>query len=301
MVESMSPRARIASFALVLGAAFVAAFALGSALEPVDTEAGGGHGEEAAHAETSRYGEAGGHDEAGHARAGYSLLLTPTDLTRGEGGELRFTIAGPNGEAVTEFDQLHERRMHLIVVRRDGTGFQHLHPKIDTAGTWSVPVEFAAAGPYRAFADFSVGGEQHTLAGDLEVSGGAYGPRPFPTAAPVDTTSGYEVRLDADAPRAGAEARLTFAVTQGGEEVGDLQPYLGAKGHLVALREGDLEYLHVHPEQGGHEHGDEPAAAHPNEIAFVTSFPSAGRYRLYLQFRHEGVVRTVEFTVEVPR
>ncbi len=291
----MSARARIASFALVLGAAFVAAFALGSAFEPVDTEAGGGHGDEAVHTEAS------GHGAAGHAASGYSLRLAPADLTRGEGGELRFTIAGPGGEPVTEFDRLHERRMHLIVVRRDGAGFQHLHPEIDAAGAWSVPVEFATAGPHRAFADFSVGGEQHTLFGDLEVSGGAYEPRPFPAAAAVDATGGYEVRLGTGAPRAGVEERLTFAVSRAGAALDDLQPYLGAKGHLVALREGDLEYLHVHPEQGGHEHGGAPANAHPNEIAFATSFPTPGRYRLYLQFRHGGVVRTVEFTVEVPR
>ena len=29
-----------------------------------------------------------------------------------------------------------------------------------------------------------------------------------------------------------------------------MEPYLGAKGHLVALREGDLAYLHIHPEGG---------------------------------------------------
>ena len=36
-------------------------------------------------------------------------------------------------------------------------------------------------------------------------------------------------------------------------------------------------------------------------IAFAAIFPTAGLYRLYLQFRHEGGVRTVEFTVEVQR
>ena len=91
---------------------------------------------------------------------------------------------------------------------------------------------------------------------------------------------------------AGEETALEFAVTKGGHPVEDLQPYLGADGHLVALREGDLAFLHVHPEE---EHGA------PNEIVFNAAFPTAGRYRLYLQFRHDGVVRTAEFTVEVPR
>ena len=56
----------------------------------------------------------------------------------------------------------------------------------------------------------------------------------------------YRVRLDAGTPRAGRETELSFTVTRGGKPI-RTQPYLGAGGHLVALREGDLAYLHVHP------------------------------------------------------
>jgi len=182
--------------------------------------------------------------------------------------------------------------MHLIVVRRDGTGFRHLHPEMDAAGTWTVPVAFGEAGVYRVFADFSVEGEQETLATDVFVSGGEFEARPFPAPQPVVETNGYEVELHADDPMAGEPTALEFAVSQDGRPVDRLQPYLGADGHLVALREGDLAFLHVHPEE---EHGA------PNEIVFEAEFPTAGRYRLYLQFRHEGVVRTAEFTVVVPR
>ena len=271
-----------------------------------------GHGGEAAgHGAEGGGGDghaAGEHDAGAAAPAGlavaadgYALRLDTTEFERGEPGRLRFRIEDADGVVVRRFDELHERRLHLILVRRDGTGFQHLHPELAADGTWTAPAEFAAAGDYRAFADFAVGGEQHTLGADLFVSGGAFTARPFPAPATLAASDGYEVSLDAGAPRAGRPARLTFAVSRDGEEVGDLQPYLGAKGHLVALREGDLAYLHVHPEEGGHEHGGQPAAAHPNEIAFAATFPTAGRYRLYLQFRHEGAVHTAEFTVEVGR
>ena len=63
------------------------------------------------------------------------------------------------------------------------------------------------------------------------------------------------------------------------------EPYLGAGGHLVALREGDLAFLHVHPT------GDGPD--------FEVEFPTPGRYRLFLQFKHEGRVHTAAFTREV--
>ncbi len=58
---------------------------------------------------------------------------------------------------------------------------------------------------------------------------------------------GYTVSLKGDlAP--GADSALTLSVSRGGKPVTDLDPYLGAFGHLVALRTGDLAYLHVHPE-----------------------------------------------------
>ena len=82
---------------------------------------------------------------------------------------------------------------------------------------------------------------------------------------------------------AGEESELEFVVRHDGEVVNDLDDYLGAKGHLVALRDGDLAYLHVHPEE--------------DRLLFETEFPTAGTYRLYLQFDHGGTVRTGELTV----
>ena len=296
-VDTPRPYKRIAIFVAALALVFGAAAALGSLVEPAETNEGTEEKMEAHAAETDSHGHAS--EEAGHepaglgvAEGGYAVRFAPTQFERGQPRELRFAIEADDGEPVTGFDELHERRMHLIVVRRDGTEFRHLHPEMDAAGTWSVPVRFGEAGVYRAFADFSVGGEQHTLAGDLFVSGGAFESRPFPAPQEVDETGGYEVRLHAGEPVAGESTSLAFTVSEAGHPVEDLQSYLGAKGHLVALREGDLAFLHVHPEE------TEGAA---EEIAFEATFPTAGRYRLYLQFRHEGVVQTVQFTVVVAR
>jgi hypothetical protein len=82
-------------------------------------------------------------------------------------------------------------------------------------------------------------------------------------------------------------------VARGGRQVA-VEDYLGAKGHLVALREGDLAYLHVHPVDT-----DDGSGAAP--IRFATEFPSEGRYRLFLQFKHRGHVQTAAFTQVVAR
>jgi hypothetical protein len=192
---------------------------------------------------------------------------------------------------VTAFDVEHDKRMHLIVVRRDTTGFQHLHPEMDGAGIWSVPLTVLAAGSYRAFADFApTRGEPTTLGVDL-VAPGDFAPVTH-TESRTAQIDGYTVELAGDLVP-GQASPVTLTVRRNGEPVTDLQPYLAAYGHLVALREGDLAYLHVHPDGTP---GDGVTAAGP-QVEFVAEVPSAGTYRLFLDFQHAGVVRTAEFTI----
>jgi hypothetical protein len=219
---------------------------------------------------------------------GYTFTIAdPTP----EAGRFSFTITGPDGKPVTAFDVEHEKKLHLIVVRRDTAGFRHVHPEPAPDGSWSVPLSLPAAGSYRAFADFApTGGKPMTLGADLSVAGN-YQPATYPPSrtAQVD---GYTVQLAGDLT-AGKTSPLTLSVFRDGAPVTDLQPYLGAYGHLVALRGGDLAYLHVHPEG---EPGDGKTPAGP-QVNFAAEVPSTGTYRLFLDFKHGGVVRTAEFTL----
>ena len=212
---------------------------------------------------------------------------TPEDGA-GRAGTLKFRILDADDRAVRDFDEQHGKAMHLMVVRRDLTHYRHLHPSMGPNGTWAAPLEFPQPGPYRVFADFAAAGRALTLGDDLEIPG-RYDPLPLPDSAGSKRVGEYEVVLSS-AVVAGGDASLVFGVSRNGRPVDDLEPYLGALGHLVALREGDLAFLHVHPET---EDGSGP------RIAFRAAFPSGGRYRLFLQFAHEGRVQTAAFTVEV--
>jgi hypothetical protein len=266
--------ARIGGFAALLGVVFAGAALAGDAIDPEPERASassGGH--EGGHA-----GESSPVRGLAVAGDGLRLVVADPELRRGRRETLRFTIVDASGAPVRDFDVAHERRMHLIVVRRDLTGFQHLHPTQAADGSWSTPIALPDAGSYRVLADFTRDGEAQTLASDLRVDGPA-DLAPLPPPATLAETDGYTVRLDARGEHLG------FAITRDGEPV-RTEPYLGAGGHLVALREGDLAFLHVHPE------GD--------EVAFETQFPTPGRYWLFLQFKHAGQVHTAAFTVAVP-
>ncbi|MFF5262905.1 hypothetical protein ACFY4C_28600 [Actinomadura viridis] len=125
--------------------------------------------------------------------------------------------------------------------------------------------------------------------------GGLYEPRPVPSPGITAAAGPYEITLDGD-PAQGAGGAITFTVRKEGRPVTDLQPYLAAYGHLVVLRAGDLAYVHVHPDG---EPGDGRTAAGPG-IGFHLALPGPGTYRLFLDFKHDGAVRTADFTVVTP-
>ena len=283
---TLSTAARLAGFAAVLGVAFGGAALVGGAVDPDRDTAPEARPMNAHRTATdaTRSVPAEGQAVRGLAVAedGLRIAVDDPELERGERRALRFRVVDGRETIVRDYDVEHEKRMHLILARRDLTGFQHLHPRQAPDGSWATEVRLDDAGSYRLFADFARDGEATTLATDLRVDGPA-DLRPLPApAATAKSDRGYDVRLERD----GSELR--FAVTRDGETV-HTEPYLGAGGHLVALREGDLAFLHVHPS----EHGDDDA------VAFETEFPTPGRYRLFLQFKHEGRVHTAAFTQEV--
>ena len=290
----MSTPLRVAAFVTALAAAFALAWGGGQLVGPIDTELAA-HEDDAGHGGTDQ-GDHGAHGSAVAeatgltARAdGFTLALADREVAAGR-TRLDFQVLTSGGRPLLDYTREHEKDLHLIVVRRDLTGFQHVHPVLDRAnGTWSVDVRLTP-GVWRVIADFTPEGwEGITLADDLAVAGD-FAPEPLPAddrTVSLETDEGtYTITLAGDtAP--GAATVLTTRIELDGEPVTDLQPYLGAFGHLVAIRAGDLGYLHVHPEEG------EPGPG----IEFATAFPEPATYRLFLDFRHRGTVRTAAFTV----
>ena len=288
----MSPIAKLAGFAIGLVLVSAAAAFAGTL---ADVDPGRGSASAGAGAAMAEMDGAKPERAADAVRGlavsadGLTLALERSTAPAGRRFALRFRVLDRGGRPVRRFDVEHTKRMHLIVVRRDMTGFQHVHPTMQADGTWTTPVTLAEPGSYRVFADFAHDGENQTLAGDLNVDGPADWqalPRPADFAR---TGDGYDVRLIGGGSTAGSERELAFSVTRGGSPV-DVEEYLGADGHLVALREGDLAFLHVHPME---------REAGSGTIRFMTEFPNAGSYRLFLQFKHEGRVHTAAFTREV--
>jgi hypothetical protein len=312
----MNTATKVAAFLVGLLAIFGIALGVGKAVGPTSDPASvpdAGHdmgqdGQAPGH-DMGQDGEDTGHDmgHMGHtppatveadipgglmvSQNGYTLELAEQQATPGRDVAVSFTIEGPDGRTVTEYDVQHDKRLHLIAVRRDATGFQHVHPHLTPDGVWSTRLDLKA-GQWRLFADFkAAGADPLTLGADLAVPGD-YRPARRSKTTRTAHVDGYTVTLDGDLT-AGADAKLTLSVFRGRKPVTDLQPYLAAYGHLVALRDGDLAYLHVHPDG---EPNDGTTKSGP-DVVFHAAVPSAGVYHLFLDFQHRGVVRTAEFTL----
>lgn len=198
--------------------------------------------------------------------------------------QLQFLLEN-DGEPLSEGDLavVHEKRLHVIAVRDDLTGFQHVHPReVDPADqVWAAPLDLGP-GRWRLYADFQETGLPASLAqADLTVPGTpsvrSHGPWEDGTTRRVD---GYTVALPGEL-EVGGMTMLTPRITRAGRPVTP-EPYLGAQGHLVVIRHETLDYLHVHPE------GD----------TFHVEVGKPGTYELFLQFKHGGRVHTAQFTMK---
>lgn len=277
-----APAFRLAAYGALLVAVLGGGAAVGAAFgpEPADDPpaAHGEHGAEPSDADAEPTpGLAATQD-------GYHLALETPVVTAGSPAELALVIHDPAGDVLTDYDVAHEQELHLVIVGRDLRSYAHVHPVRDEQGTWRVTAPTLPAGPYRLYADFvPAGGRGLTLGTELAVAG-TYEPQPLPLPHAATTVDSYEVTFEGELV-AGHRSELAVTVRRDGRAVTDLDPYLGALGHLVAIRDGDMAYLHVHPL-------DDPDSPGGPTVRFEVDVPTPGTYGLFFDFSHRDQVRT---------
>jgi hypothetical protein len=223
------------------------------------------------------------------SEAGLTLVPTRTTFAAGQPQRLSFRVTGPGGAPITSYAVVHDKLLHLIVIRRDLSGYQHLHPSMTADGTWGIDLALAQPGIYRMIADFTalVGGKPvaTTLGTDLTVAG-VYAPAPLPAPVPAVAVDGLAVGYEG-APSTRSTQPIMVSVAGPDHRPAVLEPYLDAYGHLVVLRQGDLAYVHVHPE----------SSLVDGKVKFWLSAPSNGTYRMFFDFQVAGQVHTAAWTV----
>lgn len=293
----MGTAARLASYAcvlaLLLGLGWGAGRLVGPGVAPsTPTHTGSAHRDTV----EDGLGDPEVTDGLASAAAGYRLTVANPTFAPGTTGELRFAVTGPDGRAVTAFATTppDPRPLHVDVVRRDAAGFQRLEPTMDAYGVWRAPLALPAPGVWRAFVAMTPSdGPPLVLGADL-FAAGPFSPFTFPPSR-IAQIGGFQLRLDGDL-RPGVPSQVFATVSRDGVGVTGLQPYLGAFGRLVVLRQGDLAYTLAEPGDGVAP-GPAPTDRAGPAVAFIADVPSGGTYRLFLQFRVADVMHTAEFTL----
>lgn len=244
------------------------------------------------------------------AAAEYDVeIATPRGITAGRPFELRLVVRDRRTRAVVQdFAVVHEKRFHMFVIGTDLAHYDHIHPEQQADGSWTVDVTLPRSGRYRIYSDFLPAGgtpqvdNQPLVTSDVDVDDGSFAEgRLVPDRRLNHVVGNLSVTLELPAGKLLAGREETFVYTladaRTGRPVDDVEPYLGAWGHSLAVSENMSTVVHAHPVE--HVPASRPTAFGGPTLTFKAALPVAGMYRIWTQIKRRGEISTAVFTVRV--
>jgi hypothetical protein len=225
-----------------------------------------------------------------HSPPRFSLELSalPKSPKPGEPVELRLIVRDREKpkDVFNQFERAHEEFMHLVIVRDDLREFTHEHPALGSDGAFAMRYQFKTAGEYHLFADVApTNAGSQVLMTKIKVTGKTSTPGAFEPRPPLQEVDGLRIQLKTHAVVAKHTSEIAFTV----EPTIGLQPYLGARAHLIGIHRDAVTFVHAHPDESKSSDGN---------FFFLGRFPQPGHYRIWIQFKRNGQLVTGEFTLE---
>jgi hypothetical protein len=220
---------------------------------------------------------------------------SPPKVIAGKPTELSFMIHDAKGEMVKDFEVMHEKKIHLIIVRDGLDHFDHIHPQLFPTGKFAAGFTFPVGGLYRLYADFKPkDGPQAVAIAELRVEGETPKAPSLKVNVPGKVQGdGLDAVIAIEKPSTVGSTKVVFEITNtAGKGVDNLEPYLGAMGHLVVLTEDGKQFVHAHPDE-------QAANKSKSKVGFDVHFPGAGMYKAWGQFQREKKVFTIPFVIEI--
>ena len=239
-------------------------------------------------------------------RLAFPYLIGPTyrgqvDVRAKRPNELRVEPLNRKGKKLVFLETVHEMPVHLLIVSEDLSEFAHIHPLPVPGGGFAIEHQFPYSGRYHLYADYSVPGEGPVVKHWTVLSEGLKRP-PAKLVAQgpwTQTIDGIEANLvRPEVLRTGVDMPIELKLS-----VTDLDPYLGAWAHFVAVSEDHEDFIHAHPAEaltanGLHDHSSVTGPS-PEVIRSSIGFRRPGKYRLWAQIQHRGKGITIPFGLVV--
>jgi hypothetical protein len=232
-------------------------------------------------------------------RYNVSVRFDPITPIAGKTTELVLSITDQKlGDPIKEFEFVHDKLMHVVIVAEDLSYFAHIHPTMIASpndyGTFTISHTFPESGKYKLWVDFKPkGGNQILSALKFNVAGRpAHAPEQLVydekyTKQSLDDQ--YQISLKIpDKVVTQNDVDITFSISDNsGTPIANLEPLMAAGGHSVIISSDLREFLHVHPT----EEVEANWRGGP-DISFKSNFPKPGLYKAWGQFQHQGRVIT---------
>lgn len=218
------------------------------------------------------------------------LATVPEAITAGAPAKLIFGFKEKDQNV--QLGISHEMKVHLMVISDDLTWFRHIHPEEQVDGTYSVTETFPHGGKYLLFTDFKpAGAAQVVNRQEIDVKGNPLPKNEEGSKKWISKTEGYTVKLENGHDfKTNQTQHLEISIEKGGKhfQKKDMQNYLGAVAHIVMIGKADKNYLHIHP-----------VSDDRFPIYAETHIEKPGIYKMWIEFKIDGQVHTVDFVVDV--
>ncbi|MFZ2545162.1 MAG: hypothetical protein WAW80_04245 [Candidatus Saccharimonadales bacterium] len=238
-------------------------------------------------------------------------MLKNAEFTANTPVAIEFEIRDENNKVLKAFDTEYKEPMHIMVVRKDRSNFQHLHPALDktsgkfTLANFTLPLD----GDYRVLADFTSSEAAKDDLGvkissapyiDIKTAGGPGVAQPLSIDKLTSSVNGFTADIS---PLIGDSAGVTKTIianepivlinniNKDGVPYKNLETIYGALGHFISFGP-NLEYLHAHPTF-------DEKIPQTGSLSFLAHFTSPGQYKIYVQTKADGQVNTAEYNLTV--
>lgn len=220
------------------------------------------------------------------------LSSNPERPRAGQSVELQLMLHEESGEVLKEFEPTHEKLAHLIMVREGLDEFAHVHPTVAPTGHMTITHTFPVGGSYLVFLDHKPAGKPSATSRTKLIVGGDSPRAPVikPNVPGTIVGDGLQAKVTLRATEEMAHIARFEVQDSDAQTVNDLQPYLGAMGHLVVLSADGTQYVHAHPLSKSSPKGD---------VEFEVHFPGSGIYKGWGQFQRGGRVFTIPAVMQV--
>lgn len=202
---------------------------------------------------------------------------------------------------MSDLKEVHTKKIHVLMADQTLTDYQHLHPTADPSDpeTFTYTVTPRQSGAYRVWVDITLNnGTQEIMSSYIRGNARTEGLIDrtlvmFATVSDMTATLSFNPASLVMGETSTGQIDLTDPK---GNPLTDLEPIMGAFGHIVAINEDRKTLAHVHPL------GDEPKKQEQrgtSPITFHLEPNAAGITKIFLQVRRGGTDYTFPFSINI--